>query len=72
MTVKDRLETLRKIFAEDEMNQQVTRIQQAWEQQDSQLAANSLFRPGPANHEPFVDNGQEDLHTFLVKKIKNI
>ena len=37
MTVKDRLETLRKMFAEDEMNQHVTRIQQAWEQQDSQI-----------------------------------
>lgn len=54
------------------MNQHVNRIQEAWEKQDSQIAATSLFRPGPANHEPYVDNGQEDLHTFLVKKIKNI
>ena len=85
LNVKQRLDNLRKIFAEDEENQQVSNIQKNWEEKDRGIKAattrsmpqhtKNLFRSSMMNKkfnddQPVGNEVQEDLHTFLVKKIK--
>lgn len=78
LNVKERLENLRKLFEEDEENEQVRRIQQQWERQDEvakttveDFKPKSLFRQSlKKRYEEAPADEKQDLHAFLLTKIK--
>lgn len=83
MGVRERLESLRKLFAEEDMNDTVKNIQQDWELEDQKMStlASRNVRAGFHSTQPVkpigIDNVEEapasgDLRGYLANKIQNV
>jgi len=86
LNVKERLENLRKLFAEEDMQEAVREIQHDWELEDQKIAAeqqrlmssehHSTQAYSQANGQPVLpedlDLPVHDLRRYLTTKIQNI